>query len=83
MNFETFRKETNKKFVKVEEKLEKKASINTCDQLSKRLDNMESKLKFLYDRAYRDSVMKESYGKGLNILLIHGLPENEESPSEK
>ena len=43
---------------------------------------MESKLNFLYDRANRDSVMKESYSKRLNIL-IHGLPENEESPWEK
>ena len=82
VNFETFQKETNEKFIKVEEKLEEKASINTCDQLSKRLDDMESKLNFLYDRANRDSVMKESYSKRLNIL-IHGLPENEESPWEK
>ena len=36
VNFETFQKETNEKFIKVEEKLEEKASINTCDQLSKR-----------------------------------------------
>ena len=35
VNFETFQKETNKKFIKVEEKLEEKASINTCDQLTK------------------------------------------------
>ena len=38
VNFETFQKETNKKFIKVEENLEEKASINTCDQLSKQLD---------------------------------------------
>ena len=35
VNFETFQKETNKKFIKVEEKLEEKASIDTCDQLWK------------------------------------------------
>ena len=46
VNFETFQKKTNEKFIKVEEKLEEKASINTCDQLSKRLDDMESKLNF-------------------------------------
>ena len=72
VNFETFQKETNEKFIQVEEKLEEKASINSCDQLSKRLDDMKSKLNFLYDRANRDSVMKKSYSKRLNIL-IHGL----------
>ena len=82
VNFKTFQKETNKKFIKVEEKLEEKVSNNTCDQLSKRLDGMESKLNFLCDRANRDSVMKECYNKRLNIL-IHGLPENEEIPWEK
>ena len=67
VNFETFQTKTNEKFMKIEEKLAGKASINTCDQLSKRLDY---------------SVMKESYSKSLNIL-IHGLPENEESHWEK
>ena len=43
---------------------------------------MESKLNFLCDGANRDSVMKESYSKRHNIL-IHGLPENEESPWDK
>ena len=32
-NFETFQKETNKKFMKIEWKLEEKASTNACDQL--------------------------------------------------
>ena len=41
---------------------------------------MESKLNFLYYRANRDC--DESYSKRLNIL-IHGLPENEESRWEK
>ena len=55
VNFETFQKETNKKFIKDEEKPEEKASINPCDQLSKRLNDMQSKLNFLYDIGlYRD-----------------------------
>ena len=71
-NFEAFQKETNKKFPKIEKKLEEKASTETCDQLYKRLEDMESKLNFLLERSYRDSVMKKNYSKRLNIL-IHGL----------
>ena len=42
INFETFQKETNKKFLKVKEKLEEEASINACDQVSNQQDDMKS-----------------------------------------
>ena len=50
INFEAFQKETNEKSLNIEQKLEEEASTNTCDQLSEQLDDIESKLNFLYER---------------------------------
>ena len=51
VNFGVFQKETNEKSLKIEQKLEEEASTNTCDQLSERLEDIESKLNFLYERS--------------------------------
>ena len=56
----------------IDEKLAAKASINDFDGLDERLKHLEC----LAEKTHKDSLMRESYSKLLN-LLIHGLSETE------